>query len=64
MNPQIKLSHKAHQKGIAITFAKAELEQGSFLSTYSWLTKYVVEALNLKHKILSPPNNKISTNKK
>lgn len=64
MNPQVKSSHKAHQKGIAIRLAKAELEQGSFSSTYSWLTKYVVEALNLKHKILSPPNNKISTKKK
>lgn len=55
MDQQIKLSHEAHQKGIAITLAKAELEQGSFLSTYSWLPKYVVEALNFKHKTLSPP---------
>lgn len=54
MDPQIKLSHEAHQKGIAITLANAELEQGSFLSTYSWLTKYIVEALNLKHITLGP----------
>lgn len=54
MDPQIKLSHEAHQKAIAITLAKAELEQGSFLSTYSWLSKYIVKALNLKHKTLSP----------
>lgn len=55
MGPQIKLSHKAYQKGIAITLAKAELEQGSFLSIYSWITKYLVETLKLKHKTLSPP---------
>lgn len=54
MDPQIKLSHEAHQKGTAITLANAELEQGSFLSTYSWLTKYIVDALNLKHKTLGP----------
>lgn len=34
MDPQIKLLHEAHWKGIAIILAKAELEQGSFLATY------------------------------
>lgn len=45
MDPQIKLLHEAHRKGIAIILAKAELEQGSFLATY----------LTLKHKTLRPP---------